>query len=128
MGGFWQIDHLPKAESGLKRFLKPFKGKNKEKYAYFYFSILEGLREQGLHPSADPEPLPGNISLPTEVELWKIRVDVPGLRGAISKLRILYLRYVLEERVLIISVYTHKEFEKRPPDHILAKLIKGELK
>ena len=125
MSGSWLIEHLPEAERDLKRFLKPFKGKGKEKYASFYFSILEGLKELGLHPNSEREPFPGGVELPPEVELWKIRVKVPGLTGAAAKLRVLYLRYVLEKKLLIIAVYTHQDFQKRPPDRILAMLIKG---
>lgn len=127
MGDSWQIEHLPEAERDLKRFLKPFKGKSKEKYVLFYLSILDGLKELGLHPNSAQEPLPGSVEIPAEVGLWKIRVNVPGLTGAVSRLRVLYLRMVAEKRIVVIAVYTHKDFKKRPPDRLLAKLINGTL-
>ena len=128
MSDSWQIEHLPEAERDIKRFRKQFKGKDNNKYYLFYFSILDRFTDKGIHPDARREPLPGGVELPPKVELWKILVDIPWLTGAISELRILYLRFISDKRILIIMVYTHKDYAKRPPDRIIAKLLKEQIK
>lgn len=123
----WRIEHLPSGERSLKRFLKRFKGQQKETQFDYYYTLIDGLRESGIHPLASQEPLPGSVSLPQLVELWKIRFKIPNLSGSLSRLRIIYLRNIEKRMVLIVYVYTHKDYEKRPSDKVLAKLINGTL-
>lgn len=124
----WRIEHLPSSKRSLKRFLKRFKGQQKETQFDYYFTLINGLKESGIHPLASQEPLPGGVSLPPLFELWKIRYNIPNLTGSLSRLRIIYLRNIEERTVLIVYVYTHNDHEKRPPDKILAKLINGTLR
>ena len=125
MSGSWQINHLKEAQRDLKRIIKVFKSKTqKEDYYNFYESLLKPLAESGIHPLAIREPIPGGVSLPDGVELLKLRINVPGLTGAFSKLRVLFLRFLERKEIRIVAIYTHKDYEKRPPEDFIANLIK----
>ena len=48
---------------------------------------------------------------------------MPQLRGAAGQGRLIYLLEFTKKEVIIIWIYTHAEFEKRPPDKNLKRLL-----
>jgi hypothetical protein len=48
---------------------------------------------------------------------------MPQLRGAAKQERLIYLLDVKQQKVMLMWVYTHAEFEKRPPTRDLKRLL-----
>ncbi len=71
---------------------------------------------------ADPEPYPKGSSR-EGYELWKLKFKMPQLRGAAEQGRLIYLLDVRQQEVILIWIYTHAEFEKRPPERDLKRLL-----
>jgi hypothetical protein len=90
------------------------------------------------HKSGDLEPFPDGL-ITEGYELRKKRWNLPGLRGAAKKGRLIYLvkkhkdselsEESQEGYIYILWIYTHEEYGKppntRPPASDLAKAIKG---
>lgn len=58
-------------------------------------------------------------------ELRKIRFNLPQLTGAVSKGRIIYVFNPDTRVVELLCFYTHKTYQKRPPDDLLKKILKS---
>lgn len=56
-------------------------------------------------------------------ELWKIEFKMPQIRGAAEQGRLIYLLDITKHEVVLLWIYTHAEFEKRPPDNNLKRLL-----
>ena len=48
---------------------------------------------------------------------------MPQLRGAAEQGRLIYLLDITKKEVVLVWIYTHAEFEKRPPDQNLKRLL-----
>lgn len=57
------------------------------------------------------------------LELWKLEFKMPQLRGSAEQGRLIYLLDITKKEVVLIWIYTHAEFEKRPPDKNLKHLL-----
>jgi hypothetical protein len=57
------------------------------------------------------------------LELWKLEFKMPQLRGAAEQGRLIYLLDFRKKEVVLVWIYTHAEFEKRPPDKNLKHLF-----
>ena len=81
--------------------------------------------------SIDPRPRPplGHLekcpkgSSREGLELWKLEFKMPQLRGAAEQGRLIYLLDITKKEVVLLWIYTHAEFEKRPPDKNLKHLL-----
>lgn len=81
--------------------------------------------------SVDPRPRPplGHLepwpqgSSRDGLELWKLEFKMPLLRGAAEQGRLIYLLDIIKQEVILVWIYTHAEFEKRPPDKNLKRLL-----
>lgn len=81
--------------------------------------------------STDPRPRPpvGHLepfpkgSSREGYELWKLEFNMPQLRGAAKQGRLIYLLNVTQQEVILAWIYTHAEFEKRPPERDLKRLL-----
>jgi hypothetical protein len=71
---------------------------------------------------ADPEPYPKGSSR-EGYELWKLKFKMPQLGGAAEQGRLIYLLDVTQQEVILVWIYTHAEFEKRPPERDLKRLL-----
>lgn len=49
---------------------------------------------------------------------------MPQLRGAAGQGRLIYLLNTTRKEVTLVWIYTHAEFEKRPPDKSLKRLLR----
>ena len=63
----------------------------------------------------------GGKTAPEPVKLphsyFKVRFNMPSLQGASRLGRIIYAKQA--SRVILVIIYTHKEYEKRPPVDLL---------
>ncbi|MEG4282502.1 hypothetical protein QUB68_05190 [Microcoleus sp. A006_D1] len=57
-------------------------------------------------------------------ELWKLEFKMPQLQGASGQGRLIYLLDITKQEVVLVWIYTHAEFEKRPPDSSLKRLLR----
>ena len=48
---------------------------------------------------------------------------MPQLRGSAEQGRLIYLLDITKQEVVLLWIYTHAEFEKRPPDQNLKRLL-----
>jgi len=69
-------------------------------------------------PNGHLEPWPRGKSLES-AELWKLELSMPGLAGASSRGRLIYILYPARCRVTLVCVYTHNQYRKRPDDKLL---------
>ena len=95
-------------------------------------AIIENLKEinQGLaeDPSfsnstvdASLEPLSSKILSNVNLKFWKIRFMVGT--GASGKIRLMYLVNDLEKVVILVYIYDHKQYTKRPANDLLKAWI-----
>lgn len=73
--------------------------------------------------SSEPEPLPSKLKLPSTFEFRKIRFKIGT--GASGQVRIIYLINRDKCTVSLLSIFTHEEYEKRPPDGYLKAVIQN---
>lgn len=73
--------------------------------------------------SSFAEAIPGGLRLPEGWEFRKYYFDMPSLRGASGQGRLMYLVNRSLTLIELVWIYTHNEFEKRPPDKNLKQLI-----
>ena len=59
-------------------------------------------------------------------QLWKHHFSMPGLSGSASEGRLIYLTHSKKGILILLWIYTHKDFEKRPPDPSLKAVIAPE--
>jgi hypothetical protein len=57
-------------------------------------------------------------------ELWKLEFTMPHLQGSAKKGRLIYLFNSLEKEVILVWIYTHAEFKKRPDNDVLKDVLK----
>ncbi len=69
------------------------------------------------------ESYPYGLQIPEEWEFRKYYFDMPSLRGASGEGRLMYLVNRSQSVIWLFWIYTHSEFEKRPPEKILKQLI-----
>lgn len=58
-------------------------------------------------------------------ELWKHYFGMPGLSGAPGEGRLMYLVSKDRHEIVLIWIYTHKQFAGRPPDSALSTVIEA---
>jgi hypothetical protein len=85
--------------------------------------LFEELRLQPHHPTARFEPWPGKSHI-SGWQFFKIRFALPGLTGAANTGRLMYLVNRDAMEIYPLIVYTHKQYETRPPEKQLLKTIK----
>jgi hypothetical protein len=71
------------------------------------------------------EPIPKGVSLAEPYEFRKLTFAVPGKAGASGEGRLMYLLDEENFKMLLVWIYTHAEFKKRPPDQELKQLLQN---
>lgn len=79
--------------------------------------------------SARFEPWPKGFTEETQSswEFWKIRFSMPRLRGAKGQGRLMLLLSRQEKLILLVWLYTHEDFEGRPPEKSLFQYLREAL-
>ena len=116
---------IPSAK--FTRNLKALKKQYKSKRAAQPFidcigDIVEALSQNPYPDASRLEPWP-NISYPSW-EFRKLIFSVPGRSGASGEGRLMYLVNQQRLLILLIWLYTHEDFKKRPPDKDLKTLMR----
>jgi hypothetical protein len=102
--------------------------KNQAGLVKFVELIEKFIKFLSLDPRLGPplghlEPWPQGSSR-DGLELWKLEFKMPQLRGAAEQGRLIYLLDITKKEVVLLWIYTHAEFEKRPPDNNLKRLLR----
>lgn len=110
-----------------KKLIRDRYRKNRKAATEFIELIAQLVTILSVDPRLTPplghlEPWPPNMNL-AEWELWKLEFKMPQLRGAAEKGRIIYLLNAALKEVILIWIYTHAEFKKRPPDKLIKKRL-----
>lgn len=114
-------------EKTQKKLIRDRYRKNRKAATEFTELIAKLVTILSVDPRLTPplghlEPWPPNINF-TEWELWKLEFKMPQLQGAAEKGRIIYLLNATVKEVVLIWIYTHAEFKKRPPDKLIKKRL-----
>jgi hypothetical protein len=94
-----------------------------------FVELVEGfIKLLGDSPRQKPplghfEPFP-NKTAQQGWELWKLEFTMPHLQGAAKKGRLIYLFNSSDKEVVLVWIYTHAEFKKRPEDQVLKSVLK----
>ena len=123
----YRIKPSKKFETALLALLKTHYRKNKRGAEACKLCIrdLLSLLLRGDIQSANSreEPWPSNTRMKfPQGSLWKMRFNLPELRGAASKARLIYLLYPRDDEntdIHLLMLYTHAEYAKRPSDAVL---------
>jgi hypothetical protein len=105
----------------LKRYYKGDRAK--QTFIEHIAQILENLSNDPFLADSFAESSPGGLLIPEAWEFRKYYFDMPSLRGASEQGRLMYLVNRSQSVIFLVWMYTHSEFEKRPPDKVLRQLI-----
>ena len=122
----YQIKRSTKFETSYSSLVKTHYRKNRQGIKDFegnFKKYLKTLREDPYRDS-DREPFPAN-TYHSGFELRKKRWKrLPGLDGTARLGRLIFMIHESSKTVYLLWIYTHAEFEKRPP----ASELSGEVK
>lgn len=124
----FQIKLLTNFEKTLQKVIRDRYRKNPAGQAEFVALIEKFIKILSVDPRPRPplghlEPWPKSTSL-DGWEFWKLEFKMPKISsGAAGQGRLIYLMNCTEKKVGLIWIYTHAEFEKRPPDKSLKSLL-----
>lgn len=105
----------------LKRYYKGDRAK--QAFIEYVAKIAENLSNDPFLADSFTESSPGGLQIPEEWEFRKYYFDMPSLRGASGEGRLMYLVNRSQSVIWLLWVYTHSEYEKRPPEKNLKQLI-----
>ncbi len=126
--GKFQIKLLANFEKTQQKLLRDRYRKNPTGKAEFVALIEKFIKILSIEPRIRP-PLGHLEKCPKGAsrdgwELWKLEFKMPQIpSGEAGQGRLIYLINFIEKKVGLIWIYTHAEFEKRPPDKNLKYLL-----
>lgn|GEM_PF-523227 len=129
----FQIELLTNFERTLQKLIRDRYRKNSAGQAEFVALIEKFIKILSVDPRPRQplghlEPWPKGTSR-DGWELWKLKFPMPKISsGAARKGRLIYLINCVEKNIGFIWIYTHAEFEKRPPDKKLKDLLEEFIK
>ena len=124
----FQIKLLTNFEKTLQKVIRDRYRKNQAGQAEFVALVGKFINILSVDPRPRPplghlEPWPKGTSV-DGWEFWKLEFKMPKIySGAAGQGRLIYLINCIEKQVGLIWIYTHAEFEKRPPDKSLKSLL-----
>lgn len=124
----YQIKPSANFETSYQKLIRSHYRKAPQALERFNSFVSELLRGLTLKPRLGPpysyrEPWPKGSNR-EGWELWKFYFDMPGFTGASGQARLMYLIHEESLTVHPLWVYTHAEFEGRPADKDLQKVLK----
>jgi len=126
--GKFRIKLLTNFEKTQQKLLRDRYRKNPQGKAAFVALIEKFIKILSVEPRPRP-PLGHLEQWPKGTsrdgwELWKLEFKMPQISsGEAGQGRLIYLINCIEKKVGFIWIYTHAEFEKRPPDKNLKLLL-----
>jgi mRNA-degrading endonuclease YafQ of YafQ-DinJ toxin-antitoxin module len=112
-----------KFERAIKALKKSYKSKQDGKtFAGVVANIVQGLTIDPRPGDSRLEPWPSNLRSDTW-EFRKLVFTLPGRKGASAQGRLMYLVSDSLKLLQLVWIYTHEEFQKRPPDKDLKGIM-----
>ena len=112
-----------KFERSVKALKKDYKSsRDADAFLGVVTNIVHGLT---LHPRPEDSRLeswPANLRS-NDWEFRKLVFTLPGRRGASGQGRLMYLLSDTLKLIKLVWIYTHEEFQKRPPDRDLKGIM-----
>ena len=127
--GVYQTRPLSNFGTSLNKLVKKHYRKNHQARQEFE-DLIEGFLKQMRSSPRPPdtvghrEPWPRGTAQ-EGFELWKIHFAMPGIQGAAGEGRLVYLISEEDQMVHLVWIYTHDEFDKRPPEKEMGRLLKS---
>ncbi|NET43799.1 hypothetical protein [Okeania sp. SIO2B3] len=122
----FSIEKTTNFKQTFKKLVKTYKSKSqKEEFIQVITKCLEELIINPYLPQARPEALPNGQKLPNECQFYKLALTIA--KGASGKIRLMYLVYEKKRVINPFWIYSHQQFEKRPPDRVLKDVIQETL-
>jgi hypothetical protein len=119
------IAYSTKFESTYSRALRTHYRKNPTDLSEFEESFDKMETDMSLDPYLPGSvrmPWPGNFGRP-DWDLCKLKFNMPGLKGASSLGRLLYLVDRKGKIIHLLWVYTHREYENQPPTKDIRRAV-----
>lgn len=121
----YQVKPSSKFTRNYKILSKAFKSsRQKDDFETQIREIVKSIQKDPKLQGSFNEPLPSNLSLPADYELRKYTFQIPNRKGAAGEGRLIYLVDNSTKLIILIWLYSHEDFKKRPPDQDLASVIK----
>ena len=124
-----KIEYIPYFEKSVRNIIKTIYRKDKqgkEEFKELLERIISLLKKEAFPKHSEfhgrPEKAPRK-SLKKGETLGKGYFSLPRTQGASREGRMLYLVDTNKKRIVLLCVYTHSEFEKRPPDELIKDLL-----
>lgn len=112
-----------------EKFLRSFKtlAKKHKRNNAFIPCVTAEIDKLRTNPKIAQEPLPAKLFriMPPDLGFFKSRFSVSN--GTSGQIRLMYLVDDIHCNVILLWIYSHEDFAKRPPDKDLTTLIKQEL-
>jgi mRNA-degrading endonuclease RelE of RelBE toxin-antitoxin system len=105
----------------FKRTLKKLGKAYRDSFIENISNRLEGLILDPYPPEASDEPLPSKMQKSNGWTFHKLRFKIG--KGSSGLIRLMYLVNEEERRIKPLWIYSHEQFEKRPPDKELRAAI-----
>lgn len=120
---------LEKEENFLRtlgKIVKSYKSQSeKQKFIEFISQWIEEIIRDPQLPKSRNEPLPKNCPIQEGWQFRKLSL-IYGL-GASGQIRLMYLFNDEQKIIKVLWIYSHKDFEKRPPDNDIKDIIQNAL-
>jgi hypothetical protein len=84
--------------------------------------LVEKLADNHVQRGSRPEPWPAG-SYDPEWDFRKIDINLPQQSGAAEQGRLMYLVSNEQQVLVLLWIYTHADFEGRPPDKDIRELL-----
>ena len=121
----WNLKQGKTFQSQLKKFIKKYYKKNAKGEKKFLSLLRDIINQLSIHPNIPNsrlEPAPKG-SLKEHEELRKFYFHMPNYKGSSSQGRIMYKVDKQKREIILICIYTHQDFEKRPSDKEIRRLL-----
>lgn len=122
-----QLRRTENLERSLKDLIKEHYRRNPQAEAKFLTLLEKKLAQLALEGRLGPqcwlEKWPHDAHV-EGWELWKHYFGMPGLSGSAGEGRLIYLLSKERREIVLLWIYTHRQFPGRPPDASLATAIR----
>ena len=107
----------------FKKLVKSYKSKSQQQeFINFISDYLERLIINPYLPQSRNEPVPSGCKFSEDWQFYKLVVTFG--KGASGQIRLMYLVNETEKIIKPLWIYNHQQFEKRPPDKDIGKVMK----
>lgn len=121
----FRVNPTSKFKRNVKDLTKSYKGQRlQQAFLQCVSGIVISLTQNPRPEKSRLEPIPHGVIIPDKWEFRKLVFKMPERSGASGEGRLMYAVDFNESQIFLIWLYTHKDFEGRPSDGDLRKLLR----